>query len=146
LSNRSLGFKKEQQLVLSLQNQQAANNFVALRNELAKLSDVRSVTGGSSYPGINDINDLLFYGEGKTVQDVIDISMVATEEDYLKTLGLTLLRGREFTKNSPADSNSIILNETALQKLGYDPRTAIGRNIYYEFQGKHGQVQIIGIV
>ncbi|HEY4337475.1 MAG TPA: ABC transporter permease, partial [Puia sp.] len=146
LGSRSLGFKKEQQLVLSLQNQQASNNFVALRNELSKLSDVRSVTGGSTYPGINNINDLLFYAEGKTVHDVIDINMVASEDDYLKTLGLTLLRGREFTKGSTADSNSIILNETALKQLGYDPRTAIGRNIFFDFQGKHGTLQIVGIV
>jgi len=146
LGNRSLGFKKEQQLVLSLQNAQAAGNYTALKNELSKLSTVQSVTGGSTYPGINNINDLLFYAEGKTVHDVIDINMVATEDDYLKTLGLKLLGGREFTKGSTADSNSIILNETALKQLGYDPRTAIGRKIFFEFRGKHGMLQIVGIV
>jgi len=146
LDSRSLGFKKDQQLIVPLQTQQAQNNFVPLRDEFGKIPAVRSITGGSTYPGISNINDLLFYGEGKTVRDVVDISLIAPDDDYCKTLGLTLLHGREFTKASTADSNSIILNETALKQLGYDPRTAIGRRIYFDFQGKHGILQIIGIV
>jgi len=100
-------------------------HFTALKNELAKIPAVHAVSGGSSYPGITNINGMLFYAEGKTVHDVIDIQPGAPEDDYLKTLGLTLLQGREFTKASTADSNSIILNETALKELNYDPKTAI---------------------
>jgi len=146
LDSRPLGFKKDQQLVLPLQSQQASDNFVALKNEISKIPAVHSIAGGSSYPGIENINDLLFYAEGKTIHDVVDITMIEPDEDYLKTLGLTLLRGREFSKASTADSNNIILNETALKQLGYDPKTAIGRRIYYDFQGKHGTLRIIGIV
>jgi putative ABC transport system permease protein len=146
LDSRPLGFRKDQQLILPLQSQQALASFDALKNELNKIPAVRMTSAGSSYPGIDNINDLLFYGEGKTIHDVISITMVEPEEDYLKTLGLTLLQGREFTKNSTADSDNIILNETALKQLGYDPKTAIGRRIFYDFQGKHGTLQIIGIV
>ena len=146
LDNRPLGFKKDQQLVLPLQGQQATDNFVALKNEIGKIPGIHSLAGGSSYPGIGNINDLLFYGEGKTIHDVIDITLVEPDDDYLKTLGLTLLQGREFSKNSTADSNNIILNETALKQLGYDPKTAIGRRIYFDFQGRHGTLQIVGIV
>jgi putative ABC transport system permease protein len=146
LDSRSLGFNKDQQLILPLQSQQAQDNFIPLKNELSKLPAVRAVTGGSSYPGISNINDLLFYGEGKTVRDVIDIVLLAPEDDYCKTIGLTLLYGREFTKASTADSNSIILNETALKKLGYSPATAVGRRIYYDFQGQHVTMQIVGVI
>lgn len=146
LDDRSLGFKKDQQLILPLQNQQADNNYIPLKNELAKIPAVRSVTGGSSYPGMSSINDLLFYGEGKTVRDVVDISLIAVEDDFIKTLGLALLRGREFTKASTADSNSVVLNETALKQLGYDPSTAIGRKIYFDLQGNHGTMEIVGVI
>jgi putative ABC transport system permease protein len=146
LESQPLGFKKAQQLVLPLQSQAAIDNFTPLKNELAKMPAVRCITGGSSYPGINNINDLLFYGEGKTVHDVVDINLITPDDDYFKTLSLTLLKGREFTKASTADSNSIILNETALKQLGYDPNTAIGRRVYYDFQGKHATMQIVGIV
>jgi hypothetical protein len=39
---------------------------------------------------------MLFYAEGKPRTDFVDISMITTETDYLKTLGLTLLEGRSF--------------------------------------------------
>ncbi|HLZ89194.1 MAG TPA: ABC transporter permease [Puia sp.] len=146
LDNRPLGFKKDQQLIVPLQNKDAGDHFTALKDELTKLPAVRAVTGGSSYPGLANINGMLFYGEGKTVQDVIDISLATPEEDFLKTLGLTLLQGREFTKASTADSNSIILNETALRQLNYEPKTAIGRKISYDLQGQHGTLQIVGVI
>lgn len=146
LNSRSLGFRKEQQIILPLQSQDAATHFVSLRNELQKIPAVTAVTGGSSYPGMATVDDLLFYGEGKMVSDALDIHLINAEDDYFKTLGLTLLRGREFSRASTADSNSIILNETALKDLGYDLRTAIGRNLYYDFQGKHATLKIVGIV
>lgn len=146
LNGRSLGFKKEQQLVLPLQGQQLQNNFIPLKDEIGKIPAVRSATGGSSYPGINNINDLLFYAEGKTVHDVVDITLIAAEDDYCRTLGLTLLSGREFTKASTADSSSVIVNETALRQLGYDPRTAVGRKIYFDFFRKHQAMEIVGVI
>ena len=146
LDKRSLGFKKDQQLVLPLRSQDAEDHYTALKNELAKIPSVSSVTGGSSYPGISSIEGMLFYGEGKTVHDVIDIALAAPEEDYVKTLGLTLLQGREFSKNSTADSNSVILNETALKQLNYDPKTAVGRRISYDLEGQHGTLQIVGVI
>ena len=146
LNSQPLGFRKTQQIILPLQSQDAAGHFVALRDELKKIPAVSAITGGSSYPGLTTVDDMLFYGEGKMVNDAIDIYLIAPEDDYFKTLGLTLVRGREFSRASTADSNSLILNETALKQLGYDPATAIGRNIYYDFQGKHATMQIVGIV
>jgi putative ABC transport system permease protein len=146
LNSRSLGFRKEQQIIIPLQSMDAIGHFVSLRDEFNKIPSVSSVTGGSSYPGIASVNDLLFYGEGKTVNDVIDINLIAADDDYFKTLGLTLLRGREFSRASTADSNSLILNETALRQLGYDPRTSVGRNVYYDFHGQHATMQIVGVV
>jgi putative ABC transport system permease protein len=146
LNSQPLGFRKNQQIVLQLQSQDAVGHFVTLRDELNKIPAISSVTGGSSYPGLASVNDLLFYGEGKTVNDVIDINLLATEDDYLKTLGLILLHGRDFTRASTADSNSLIMNETALKQLGYDPRSAVGRHVYYDFHGQHATMEIVGVV
>ena len=146
LNTQSLGFRKDQQIILPLQSREAADRFESLKNELDKIPAVTSSTGGSSYPGIASVNDLLFYGEGKTVNDVIDINLIAPDDNYFHTLGLTLLKGREFFKSSAADSNSIILNETALKQLNYDPRTAVGRKVYYDFHGQHATLQIVGVV
>jgi putative ABC transport system permease protein len=149
LNNQPLGFNKDQQIVLPLQNKDASAGYTALKHELSAISGVRSVTSGDNYPGIASVNDMLFYAEGKTAVDGIDFNLNAVEGDYFKTLGLTLLEGREFSKNRAADSAHIIVNETALRQLGYSPKTAIGRTVHCDFHGIPGiysTMEIIGVV
>jgi putative ABC transport system permease protein len=90
---------------------------------------------------------MIFYAEGKTRADFVDISMISMEEGYLNTLGLTLLKGRLMGgQNELADSSNLLVNETALRQLGYDLHTAVGKKIFYDFQGVHHTEQIVGVV
>jgi putative ABC transport system permease protein len=149
LNNQPLGFNKDQEIVLPMQSKDAASNYPALKNELSAISGVRSVTCGDNYPGIPSVNDMLFYAEGKNSGDGIDINLNAVENGFFNTLGLTLLAGRDFSKNPDADSSHLILNETALRQLGYDPKTAIGRRIHCDLRGIPGiytTMEIVGVV
>ena len=146
LDNQQLGFNKNQQIILPLQDKSAIKNYAAFKNELLKNSGVKSVTSGSTYPGIPNVEDMLFYAEGKTIHDVIDVHLATVENDYFKTLRFTMLSGRGFSKEFTADSNSIVLNEAALKELGYDVTTAVGKKLFYDFQGRHNTMQIIGVV
>jgi putative ABC transport system permease protein len=146
MDSQDLGFNKNQQLVIPLQSNNAIQNYATLKNELLKNRAVRRVTSGSSYPGISNIEDMLYYAEGKTVKDVIDVHLTNIGHDYFETLGLKLLAGRSFSKEFTADSNSIVLNETALHDLGYPVKDAIGKKIYSDFHGEHAELQIIGVV
>ena len=147
IKNQDLGFSKNQQIILPMSAKQVAMNYTALKNALIQNPAVKSVTSGSSYPGIANINDMLFYAEGKPRTDFVDISVISTETDYLKTLGLTLLEGRSFEKaNGEGDTASIVLNETALKDLGYKSGEAVGKKINYDFQGVHHTLEIVGVV
>ena len=44
-------------------------------------------------------------------------STIATDYDYTKTLGIKLIDGRDFSRDF-ADSNSVILNEAAVKRMG----------------------------
>jgi putative ABC transport system permease protein len=146
LENQQLGFNKDRQIVLPLQDQHAEANYAALKNELLKNPAVKTVTSGSTYPGIVNVEDVLFYAEGKTINDLVDVRTACVENDYFETLGLTLLKGRGFTREFTGDSNHVVLNEAAIKELGYDPANAVGRKVYYDFQGKHNTMQIVGVV
>ena len=74
-------------------------SIAALKDELLKNPGIKSVTSGSSYPGIANVEDMLFYAEGKTVHDVIDVRLTSIENDYFETLGIKLLAGRSFSKD-----------------------------------------------
>jgi putative ABC transport system permease protein len=148
LKTRDLGFNSSQQIILPLKSVEGTNNYQVLKNELLKKPFIHSVTSSSAYPGMNKImNDMLFFAEGKTNSDLVDFSMVVTDPDYFETLGIHILKGRPFSQDEKADSNSIILNESAVEMLGYTRENAIGKSIYYEI-GQPGRrsLHIIGIV
>ncbi len=146
LNSQELGFNKNQQIILPLRGKAEIKNYAALKNELLKNPDIRSVTSGSTYPGIANAEDMPFYAEGKNINDAVDVHLATVENDYFKTLGLTITEGRPFSKEFTSDSNSIILNEAAIKSLGYDSRTAVGKKLYFDFQGSHSTMQIIGVV
>jgi putative ABC transport system permease protein len=146
LENQQLGFNKKQQIVLPLKDQNAIKNYLPLKNELLKNTGVKTVASGSTYPGITNVEDMLFYPDGKTIHDVVDIRLANVGNEYFETLGFTILNGRGFSKEFTADSNSIVLNEAALKELGYDVKTAVGKKLHYDFQGIHNTMQIVGVV
>ncbi len=146
LQNQNLGFDKEQKLVVPFRNEKATANFNAFREEVLRIPGVETATSGSVYPGIENIEDLLFYAENKTVHDAVDIHFATVGDDYVETLGLKMAAGRSFTKAFSGDSSSIILNETAVRELGYDVGSVIGKNVFFELAGQRRSLQVVGVV
>ncbi|WP_339815281.1 ABC transporter permease [uncultured Imperialibacter sp.] len=146
LSHQNLGFDKARKIVLPLLTSEAGSNAVAFKNALLGNSQVVSAAIGGSYPGIESLTDMLFYAEGKEKTDNVDIQTTYVQEGYLKTLGITLLEGRTFSKEFQADSNALVLNEEAVSQLGYPLEDAVGRSIHYEIDGQKYAMRIIGVV
>jgi putative ABC transport system permease protein len=146
MRHQDLGFNKDQQLILPVTSREVSRNYAALRDNLLKIPGVASVTSGSTYPGIQNINDMPCYGEGRTSSQFTDVSMVTIKDDYFETLGLKLLYGREFARDSEADTNDIILNETAVRDMGYNPATAVGKRVNWDWHGGKHQITVTGVV
>lgn len=148
LQEQHLGFNKEQKLVLPLQQvyKNSEASYIPLKNELLKNPNIKAVTCGSAYPGVANLTDMLFYPEGKSSKDMVDIHLSTIDADYIETLGFELLNGRPFSKASGADSLTIILNETAIQQLGYKVETAVGKKIQFDYRDQHGLFEIVGVV
>lgn len=146
LNNQNLGFNKNQKIILPVQTNEANKNASILKNELLRNPQVIAATRASTYPGIENIFDMLFYAENKTINEVVDITIANVEEGYVETLGIQLLKGRAFSKEFTHDSTALVLNETAVKELGYTINNAVGKNIYFEWQGKKVSMNIIGVV
>ena len=65
--------------------------------------------------------------------------------DYVKTLGIKLIEGRNFSPDFGSDSSGIILNETAVKQLGIS-RPYRSKNIYLEADDMIVTYHIIGVV
>src|SRR5690606_6478545 len=64
-------------------------------------------------------NNNFFVFPDDDVSSQIKTLRYEVDDQYIPTLGLELLMGRNFSEEYGADDESIILNETAVKALGY---------------------------
>ncbi|WP_367881825.1 FtsX-like permease family protein [Ferruginibacter sp.] len=117
VKNRPLGYDQENLIDISA-NAGLANKFGIFKNELAEIPGVKSVTAGSD-------NILNFGGAvtginypGKIPGQEISIIVSSVQYDWTKTMGITMLEGRDFSPLFTTDTTACIINEAAVKKMG----------------------------
>jgi putative ABC transport system permease protein len=146
VQNQDLGFSKEQQLVIPLKSETAVSKYEVLKSSLLQNPSIKSVTMASTYPGIESIESMMYYADGKSVADVVNITNAFVGNDFVETLGFQLLEGRSFTDEYSSDLPLMILNESAVKSLGYEVADAVGKKIHYEWRGELNTLEIVGVV
>lgn len=114
-----IGFDKEQVLLLQGANT-LGEDVKTLKTELERLPDVKYVSV-SDYLPIKGTkrNGNLFWIEGRSKIDPgVGGQFWRVDADYLKTMGLKLKEGRDFSTQLASDSQAVIINETMVKKLG----------------------------
>ncbi|WP_026967492.1 FtsX-like permease family protein [Algoriphagus terrigena] len=146
VQKRDLGFDKEQQIVIPLRSEKAIESFETMKNSLIQGSQFKSVTMASTYPGVESIEDMLYYADGKTVEEVVHIRNSYAGNDFIETLGFELIAGQSYTAALTTDRPLIILNESAVKELGFGVEEAIGQKIHYDWRGEKNTLEIYGVV
>jgi putative ABC transport system permease protein len=132
LHNKDLGFNKEQVLFFDIRGD-VAQNIETFKNELKTSPNIISATSGYGLPGDQ------FAGDGVIVPSIDGEkrqtnSLFIVDHDYIKTLGLKVIAGRDFSKERTTDVNeAFILNETAVKQFGFGtPEKALGQKIHWD--------------
>ncbi|MEM6643009.1 MAG: ABC transporter permease [Bacteroidota bacterium] len=122
IQDKKLGFDKDQ--VLLIHNPwmigEKANSY---KNEVTQYSNVigGSLSGYLPVPSSNN-NNLWFPGSSPKKDESYVFSEFIVDYDYISTLGIEIKEGRDFSKEFLSDSMAVVLNETAVQRLGWsDP-------------------------
>jgi putative ABC transport system permease protein len=151
--NRDLGFTGRQILVLDADKVtdrggfgSSAESTSPFKNELQSLSSVEAVTFTNAVPGRPGWMGQWAFATDRTDDGSIGMEYMAIDEDYLKTLGLSLVAGRNFELDRPSEiQDGLIINETAALKLGWGAAEhAIGKKI--DSPSKHPAGTVIGVV
>ncbi len=141
VNNKNLGFDKENVIYMS-QVGNLSEKYEAFRNELLTRPGVGNVCRTSSTPAAiwSIIRGLEW--EGKENDDNVSFSFAAIDFDYLETMGMDLVEGRNFSREFGTDSNNYIFNETAIKLMGFEDNP-VGRTfgLDSDYLGK-----IIGVV
>ncbi len=127
IQNKRLGFEKEQVLLLSDAGS-LRENFKGFKNELEAMPEVSNLTASCFLPVNSCRSDNTMWIDGKSMdQFSLNIQCWWVDENYLATLGMSLLEGRFFSEEFATDSTAVVLNETAVKKFGFE--NPIGQRI-----------------
>lgn len=116
--NRDAGYDRDR-LVYTWAQGDAANHFESIKHDLLSSGAAVAVTR-SPGPISRHWNDGDGYSwKGSTKEDAgIDFTDFGADADFVKTMGLTLLEGRDIDINQyPTDSTALLLNQTAANTM-----------------------------
>ena len=120
LRNKSLGFKKENVVSIDIRDDTVKNKIPALMEELRSHPDIIAVTIAHSRPG-KEASAALYEFEGFGAMQAHNFYHFWVSYDYLKTLGIELINGRDFDKRYRSDlSKAVIVNEKLVKTMGWD--------------------------
>ena len=122
LLNKKVGFDKDQVVVIQGANTLGDQNVKSFKNELMKLAPVKSASISDYLPVAGSKrNGNTFFKEGRSRLDAgVGGQMWIVDDTYLKTLGMKLVEGRNFSYDMANDTvwnGSVIINQTMAKKL-----------------------------
>ena len=139
IQNRQIGFDRHQVLVIKNMASVQTNRSEIVKQELKELPGVLNVTASSFLP--TGTRRWLNYLHTRSAN--LETQFWPVDENYIGTLGMQIVKGRNFSNEFATDSTAIIINETAAKLLGYsaDP---MNKPVYYGENEK--ELHIIGVV
>jgi len=137
--DKDLGFDGDRVLVVN-NAAQLGSKLQSFRDEIAQLPGVEQVALGMDIPGRGSWEDI-YQREGS--EKKVSISQYKVDDAFVPTLGLEIVKGRNFDRTRPADLNAIIINETTEESFGWEDG-AIGKKIIYP--GFPHELMVIGVM
>jgi putative ABC transport system permease protein len=146
MKTRDPGFRKEDIVVVRVMPQRLRQSFPVIKARLRQVPGVLGVAATSTAPGEEpDIGQ--FVPEGFSEDQAQRMDMMNVNGDFLPTMGITLLAGRNFSPDFEADGPAaVLINRTAARKFGWD--AAVGKTIraYANDRREWETRTIIGVV
>ncbi|MFK5974521.1 MAG: ABC transporter permease [Flavobacteriaceae bacterium] len=138
IQNKDIGYDRDQLLVIR-KSYLLGNDQNAFKNELLKNPKVASITNSAFVPaGSSDNNMAMIIKDGQFSRRM---PVYNIDENYIPTMGMKLVAGRNFSKEFGADSTNVIINETAVKILGLGEEP-LGKKIFE----RRGTKTVIGVI
>jgi len=118
--NQNLGFDKDQVMRISLTSD-VSKNWRTFRTELLKNPDIQAFTFTNTIPGHNESTTKDWDWEGKVGDEKIRLSIVGVYDDFIKTFGMKIKKGRFFSREFPSElEQGFVINEEAARIMGFE--------------------------
>ncbi len=129
VTERDLGFDKQNLIVLN--NVEVVKGREALTDAIRDLPGALQVTRATSLPPYIWGGDT-FTASGSDGK-AFPMNFTTTDDQFIPALSVKLLYGRNFSVEFPADTGRVILNETAVKRIGWTlDESVAGKRIQYD--------------
>ncbi|MCI0696528.1 ABC transporter permease [candidate division KSB1 bacterium] len=117
IRNKNLGLDKENLGYFWMSGEFRGKSEIA-KQELLKNPNITGITRTSQLPTYVASSSSGWKWEGKDPSDEVLMHTLNVDEDYVKTFKMEMAEGRFFSRDFPADSHAVVVNETATEVMG----------------------------
>ena len=146
IQTKKLGFDKEQILVLR-NTYLLGGKEKTFKDQLLKDSRIINVTNSAYVPaGPTNTNMTSTFPDGNRTL-VRRTNIYQIDEQYIPTMGMEVVAGRNFSPDFPSDSSGVLVNETLAKIYGWQ-KNAVGHsvNFFTNNTGSSQSLRVIGVV
>ncbi len=149
MRNKDLGYNPQQVLTIDYQDRQPRASYGALRNALLTNPRIRSVASASSATS-NIGGRNIFTVESNEGMKEMGFRPMGIDYGYLKTMGMKVIAGRDFSEKIPADTlNAVLINEAVVARMGW--KEPLGKKVRFGGNPQPGQpapplAHVVGVV
>jgi len=139
--NKKIGFDKDQVMLIQGTGT-LGSKTKSFRDELLKLADVNDVSVSDFLPiSGTKRNGNTFHREGKMNEDIgVGGQIWSVDYNYIKTMGMKIEEGRDFSRDMASDSAAVVINKTMAEKMNL--KKPIGQQITNGWQ----HFNVVGVV
>lgn len=147
IQSKDLGFNKSQVLIVE-DVFAAGDKALAFKESVQQIGQVTNASLSGFLPTPSYRSNTSFFIDGSTEQEnTINMQIWNVDMNYIPTLNMELIAGRDFNKQFVADSTAMVLNESAVKILGKTPEEVIGMRLSRDIGQEDARfLTVIGVV
>nr|NIM11352.1 FtsX-like permease family protein [Candidatus Aminicenantes bacterium]NIM78133.1 FtsX-like permease family protein [Candidatus Aminicenantes bacterium]NIN17451.1 FtsX-like permease family protein [Candidatus Aminicenantes bacterium]NIN41347.1 FtsX-like permease family protein [Candidatus Aminicenantes bacterium]NIN84117.1 FtsX-like permease family protein [Candidatus Aminicenantes bacterium] len=146
IQDKKLGFDKEQVLILHnayLLDKQAET----FKNEMLTHLQIKRATISGYLPIPSSRNSSAVFPEGQVAnKNSTSIQNWIVDYDYIKTLGMKVIKGRDFSREFSTDPSAVIINQAAAKQFGWKEPIDKRLSRFTSLKGDMTTYTVIGMV
>lgn len=143
IRNKELGFNKDNMLLMTIRDTNVSNRMDAIKHELLTHPNILAAEVSNNIPAL-EVGKMIFTVETVEGMQERTFNLMAVGFDYLKTMEMEILEGRDFDKKRGTDQmQAFVVNERAVEFMGWDK--AIGKRITWGGNSRRTG-EVIGVV
>jgi len=148
LRNKDLGFDKSRIVRLNLSDRSIREKADVLQDRLRQARAVESVGTANASPGERigkaviqvEVNDGAFDDRG--------VDIYGANFDFVRTMGMKIVEGRDFSRNVASDTTyAVLINEAMVKRMGW--KDALGKRFVFGGDGPGAQrieKKVVGVL